>query len=474
MGAVNKLRNLVIITADDLNADSMGWMGSRVGATPNIDAFAANCHQFRNCHTVVPICQPARAALMTGRVPHRNGAAGFGPVRPEVTTMTEVMSRHGFLTAAINKIAHMMPREKFAWDVALEGSGKNPKAMRLHFEQCIKAAAEQKKAFFINANSTDPHGPFPGKNPSRSSQTEAAPVRSFTESEITVPSFLEDLPAVRREIAQYFSGVRRLDETFGEVMTALEGAGHMNDTAVLFVSDHGMSMPYAKATLYRNATWTPVLLGWPGMERATGHTHMLSYVDIMPTLLDLLGLPKPDGLDGASWVPLTEGKKQPDRDHVFTQIDAVHSGRKFPSRCVRTKVFSYIWNAWANGKTRFRIGAMHTRLSWQAMVEAAAYDSRLKSRIDHLIYRCAEEFYDQEKDPNERDNRINLPEYESEIAKMKALLLAHMEKTEDPLARQFRRVQTAAPERFFSRWRRRRAEALPRKSLKFQPPNSNS
>jgi N-sulfoglucosamine sulfohydrolase len=280
-------------------------------------------------------------------------------------------------------------------------------------------------------------------------------VKIFTESEIVVPSFLENLPAVRQEIAQYFSGVRRLDQTFGELIAALKAASHLDDTVIVFVSDHGMSMPYSKATLYRNATWAPVLLRWPGMDRPIVNTEMVTNIDIMPTVLDLLGLKKPDGLDGNSWLPLLQGEKQPDRDHVFTQVDAVSSGKKFPSRCVRTKARAYIWNSWPDGKTRFRIGAMNTRLSWKAMLEAAEQDPKLKSRVNNFIYRCAEEFYDEEKDPDERDNLIDNPNYQTEITQMKALLLAHMEKTDDPLVRQFRRALKDPRKGFFSKWRTR-------------------
>ena len=92
------------------------------------------------------------------------------------------------------------------------------------------------------------------------------------------------------------------------------------------------------------------------------------------------------------------------------------------------------------------------------MVEAAEHDPQLKARVDRLIYRCTEEFYDEEKDPDERDNIINDPKYQSEIRQMKALLLAQMEKTDDPLAPQFRRMQKAAPKNFFTRLRNRRAE----------------
>lgn len=438
--------NLVIITADDLNADSVGWMGSTIGATPGLDAFAATAHQFRNCHVVSPLCQPSRSALMTGCVPHRNGALGFEPVRPDVTTLTELLGSRGFFTGAINKTSHMLPRAKFNWDLILEGSGKNPKAFRAHFEQCLEAAAGAGKPFFINANSTDAHGPFPSPGAEAivartENEARAAPVEVFKEAEIVVPSFLEDLPAVRKELAQYFSGVRRLDQSFSELMAALEAAGRLHDTIIVFLSDHGMSMPYSKATLYRSATWTPALLRWPDMQPPVANTDMVSSVDLMPTVLELLGIDRPEGLDGCSCLPLLRDAPQSGRDHVFTQVDSISSGKSFPGRCVRTKSRAYIWNSWPDGKTRFGIGTTETRLSWKAMVEAGASDLKLKKRVDHFIYRSVEEFYDEENDPDERHNLIHDPAWQTEIAQLKALLEAQMEKTNDPLLPQFRRVQ---------------------------------
>jgi N-sulfoglucosamine sulfohydrolase len=436
MDGANRPSNLVIITADDLNADSAGWMGSTVGATPNLDAFAATCHQFRNCHTVVPLCQPARAAIMTGLLPHHSGALGFEPVRSDVTTLTEVMNGHGYFTAAINKIKHMMPPEKFAWSLRLDGSGKNPAALREQFEQCLKAA--NGKPFFINANSTDPHGPFPTEaGQDRHGGLVTTPDKIFSESEIVVPSFLEDLPAVREEVARYFSAVRRFDQSFGELMAALETANHIDDTIIVFVSDHGMSMPYSKATLYRHATWTPVLLRTPKIDNPIVNTGMLANIDILPTVLDLLGLSKPEGLDGISWLPLVRGDKSPPRDYTFAQIDSVKSGRRFPSRCVRSCTHTYIWNEWADGKTPFKSAAMSKRASWRAIIEAAERDPKLKSRVEHFIYRSPEEFYDGANDPDERRNLINDAQCRSQIEEMKKLLLSHMEKTGDPLAAKF-------------------------------------
>lgn len=457
LAATNHSRlNLLIITADDLNGDSMGWMGSRVGATPNIDSFAAASHQFRNCNVSAPICQPSRSAFMTGRVPHRNGALGFHPINPGVPTLTGVLGSNGWFTAVMNKASHMMPREQFNWDLVLGSSGKSPQLLREQLEQAMKAAADAGKPFFINANSTDPHRPFmgsaragdeegetPQKKRAVKNQADAAPVQVFAESEIVVPSFLEDIPAVRKEVAQYFSSVRRLDQTFGEVIAALKAAGHLDDTVIVFLGDHGMSFPYSKATLYRNGTWTPLLLRVPGTDQPVVNTDMVSSVDIMPTVLELLGVKAPDGMDGRSWLPLLRGEKQSGRDHVFTHVNSVSSGKPFPGRCIRTATRAYIWNAWPDGMTQYRVEAMGG-LSWNAMAKAAESDAKIKPRVQHFLYRTAEEFYDETADPDERRNLINDPKHQAEIAELKRRLLAHMETTNDPLLEQFRGGAKAA------------------------------
>src|ERR1041385_1107200 len=142
--------NLLYITADDMNADSPGWMGSKMGATPALDALAPTCHRFINNHVTAPICQPSREAMMTGRVPHHSGALGFNPILPGTPTMVTVLKAEGYYTAAINKIVHMRPAAEFPWDDALEGSGKKPPLLREHFQTTLKNAAAAKKPFFIN------------------------------------------------------------------------------------------------------------------------------------------------------------------------------------------------------------------------------------------------------------------------------------------------------------------------------------
>ncbi len=442
--------NLLFITADDMNADSSGWMGCKLPTTPNLDAFAATAHKFVNNHVTVPICQPGRSAFMTGRVPHRNGALGFQPITPGTPTLTSVLKAAGYFTAAIDKHAHMKPDAEFNWDEKLGGSGKNPSLFREHLEQLLKAAADAKKPFFINANITDPHRPFANNeqgaaqkaNPKKTAKRDAdGETKAFTSEEVTVPSFLEDIPEVRREVAQYYTSVRRFDASFGGAMAALKAAGREADTIVVFMSDHGMSFPFSKATVYRNGTWVPVLVRWPGMGQPQRREEFVSSVDIVPTLLEVLKQPSLAGVDGRSWLPLLRGESQPDRDFVITHVNTGPSRQPtpFPQRCVRTKDFSYQFHAWPNGTPHFRVEAM-AGITFGALAKAGETDARIKSRVEQLTVGKPEQFFDLRTDPDERVNLIADAKHAAEIARLKKLLLAHMEKTADPQLENFRKL----------------------------------
>lgn len=443
--------NVLLVTADDMNADSSGWMGNQLHLTPNLDDFARTAHRFVHHHVTVPICQPGRSAFMTGLVPHRNGALGFQPIRPGVPTLTKILRDAGWYTAVIDKHPHMKPDESFPWHSKFTGSGKNPKLFGEHLQQCIQEAKELKLPFFINANITDPHRPFRtnddaakktnNQGKKRANQKEADHSLPMVAADtITVPSFLEELPEVRQEVAEYYSSIRRFDASFGEAMMALQQSGQASSTVVLFLSDHGMSFPFSKATVYRNGTWSPVLLRWPGMQEPQTHAEWVSSVDILPTLLDILQLPYPSELSGRTWVPLLEGKTQPDRDFVVTHVNTVSSGKSFPQRCVRSEKYAYQFHAWPNGKPEFRVEAMSGR-TFNAMSKASQLPdatSQLKQRVQQLLVGETEQFFDLESDPDERINRIADPRFREAIQLYRQRLENHMLQSQDPLLETFR------------------------------------
>jgi N-sulfoglucosamine sulfohydrolase len=462
--AAERPLNVLLITADDMNADSPGWMGNPLKLTPTLDRFAATAHRFVNQHVSAPICQPSRSALMTGRVPHRSGALGFNPVKEGTPTLVTVLQAVGYFTAGINKLPHMMPESCFPWDVRLAGSGKNPDLIGRQTRDAISASQRAGKPFFINCNITDPHRPFYGARQTPAQKKKAArreddgtngddPTESegvvvpVTPAEVPIPSFLEDVPELRREVAQYYSSIKRLDLSFAAVMKALDESGEAARTCVVFMSDHGMSFPFSKATVYFNGTRSPVLLRWPGMGATQTREEMVSSVDLMPTLLELMHVAAPSGIDGRSWLPLLRGETQSDRDHVFTHVNSVSSGIWFPQRCVRTLNRALMFHAWAGPTASFRVEAM-SGLSYNALASAAKSDARIQARVDQLLHGTTLAFYDLTRDQDERRNEIDNPAYATEVARMKQQMLGYMERTNDPQLEYYRRALAGKPVNF--------------------------
>lgn len=452
LSAAEKPKNILLITADDMNADSPGWMGNALKPTPNIDAFAAKSHRFPQHHVSAPICQPSRAAIMTGRVPHRSGGLGFNPINEGVPTLVTILKEKGYYTAGLNKLPHMKPDSAFPWDAKFDGSAKNPGQIGKQVAEAIQSAKNSGKPFFINCNIGDPHRPFYGAGPkkngkaaNKANQSEGGIVaKPFTADDVKVPSFLENLPDIREEYSQYLNSVQRLDVSFGNVIAALDASGLADSTIVLFLSDHGISMPFSKATVYFNGTRSPVVLKVPGKDGNGEHAELVSSTDILPTLLELTEVPLPEGIDGRSWVPLLDGAQQSERDRVFTHVNGVSSGKQFPQRAVNTRTRSLIFLPWAGKDQEFRVEAMQG-LTYAALAEAAKADPALRPRVDQFLHGVTLALYDLEKDPEQRRNVIDDAAYASDREELTRSLLTHMEKTGDPQLAAFRTALSGKP-----------------------------
>jgi N-sulfoglucosamine sulfohydrolase len=454
-GAEEKRLNVLLITADDMNYDSLGVTGCKVAdISPNIDKLAAQGMRFENAHLAIAVCQPSRSVLMTGLYPHRNGAMGFEPIKTDVPTLEESLHAAGYLNGIMAKVSHLAPKPKFCWDFVVDAkelsNGRSPEAYYQRSKEFFDKAKAEGKPFFLMANSQDPHRPFPGaerkipKAKAKAAGDEGAGFdkvsRTYKAEEIAVPGFLPDLPDIRTEIAQYFTAVHRCDETVGQILRALKETGQEESTVVFFLSDNGISMPFSKANCYRTSTRTPLMVRWPGAVKpgAVNKDAMVCTTDFTPTVLEIAGLKQIKDVDGRSFLPILKGGKQDGRDEVFTVFNETSARNEYPMRCVRTKKHSYIWNSWVDGKTVYQAEGM-SGLTFAAMRKAAATDPKVAERVKMCQLRAVEEFYDLDADPNEMHNLIADPERKSMIDKMRADLLRSMVKTKDPLLGAYRK-----------------------------------
>ena len=159
--------NVLLITVDDMNCDSVGVFGCEVeGITPNIDRLASQGIRFEQAHVTIAICQPTRAVWMTGRYPHRNGALGFDPIRPDVPTLLETLHDAGYYTGIFAKVKHVVPSREASWDVKVSAEelrqGRGPQRYYQSAARFFKEAKSRQQPFFLMANSQDPHRPFAG------------------------------------------------------------------------------------------------------------------------------------------------------------------------------------------------------------------------------------------------------------------------------------------------------------------------
>ncbi len=442
-GKVNssKYPNILFITADDMNYDSSGCYGGPIkDLTPNLDRFASEGVRFVHAYSTVAVCQPVRQIMQTGLYPHRNGSMGFFPLRPEVRTLNQQLHDAGYLISMFGKNRHHMPQEKFCVDHAETSISRHPSKLADATRTFIRSAKAQGKPFFHNVNCYDPHRPFIGiKGPDDLAEGEP-PSRWIKQEEITgVPGFLEDLPEIRREMAGYYTNVRRLDDGVGAVLKVLEEEGCADDTIVMFYGgDHGMSFPFSKSNDYETSSRGALMLRWPGVIKAgsVDTEHLVSTIDFTPTFLEIAGLPAIPGLDGRSFLSVLKGERLTGWERVYTFYNAAYGHKWMPMRCVRTKERAYIWNAWSDGKRKYHAENM-AGLTWKAMVAAGETDPAIKARADFYLYRVPEEFYDLTNDRCERRNLIGDPSRQEEIAAMRKQLLDLMQRTGDPFAEAF-------------------------------------
>ncbi len=459
--------NVLLITTDDMSCDSVGAYGCKLpGTTPHMDRLAARSLRFNHAFVQVGNCMPSRNVMWSGRYPHNNRVEGFYQIQdPDYPHLSDLMKAAGHFTGIRGKVSHSTPYHPYpAWDIVLDtnpdGSkahNKDPQSYYLSTQTGIAKAKQAGKPFCLNLNISDPHKPFYAEG---GKPDPHVPSRVFTADEVPVPGFLFDDPQVRRELAEYYSSVRRADDCFGEIWRALEEAGATDNTVIFFLSDHGMPLPFAKTQLYFHSTRTPLMIRWPGVTKpgAIDDEHLVSAVDLLPTLLDILGLPHPEGMDGRSFAPALRGEKLPDRDYIVAEYNENAGGDRSPMRAIITRDYGYLFSPWSNGQRVMKTATQGT-VTYRRMKALAPENPEIAARLQLFDHRLPEELYHYRYDPDALANLIGKAEHETEQKRLTKLLEDWMARTRDPMLAIFRqRHDPAAREAFMREQRQQAAE----------------
>lgn len=424
-------RNVVLLIADDLGRE-VGCYGDAQARTPNLDALAKKGTRFTHAFATVASCSPSRASLYTGQFTHSNGQYGLQHAahnfvtRPNVLTLPAILNKAGYRTGIIGKV-HVGPAALYPFEV-MASNGRNGVAMAKQASGFIASCAEGGKPFCLVMGYTDPHRAVKGF--ANEKPWPGIKAEKFDPKALPVPDHLPDNDAVRADLAEYYQAANRLDQGVGALLDVLKKTGRDRDTLVLFLSDNGIPFPGAKTTVYDAGIRLPLIAYRPGQKAGVVSDAMVSFVDVLPTMLDWCGVKAPPRVTGRSFLGILEEERPKGWDEVYASHSFHEVTMYYPMRAVRTRQYKYIRNLAHPLEFPFA-SDLYGSPSWQSVLK-----DRLpmmgKVRVATFLRRPLEELYDVTKDPAETRNLAGDPAHAKTLEALRAKVKAWQEKTGDP------------------------------------------
>jgi len=434
-GADAAERNVLLIISDDQGRD-LGAYRSEV-RTPNIDALAKRGTLFTEAFATVSSCSPSRSVIYSGLYSHSNGMYGLAHdvhnahYLPWVKTLPQLLKASGYATALVGK-KHILPDAALPFDTELapEQPGNRDVAFMASEMQRFLATTGD-KPFFVIVGFSDPH-----RAPQNFGNTQAwpqVPRTTYDAAKIRLPAHLPDLPDVRKDVAEYYESVSRLDAGIGLLLAAIKNAGHEETTLVIYLSDNGRPFPGAKTTLYDEGIRLPLVVSSPTQgKRGVRNEAMVSWIDIAPTILEWTHAPASTGysLPGRSLLPILDQVRPPGWDRIFASHGFHEINQYYPMRAIRTREYKYIVNL-ANALPFPIAGDIASSPSWRA-IRAQANPRLGEIPLQTFLQRPVEELYDVTQDPHETRNLAKDAAYQTTLASLRAELEKFRRDTRDP------------------------------------------
>jgi N-sulfoglucosamine sulfohydrolase len=414
--------NLVLFLSDDHGYFDSPVFGNRAVRTPNMESMAKAGKVFTGVFTGSPTCVPSRSILMSGLMPARNGALpNHSGLAPGVPTLPTFLRANGYEVFHFGK-SHFQPATNFRdWTAVpseISGGPLNADLDTAVVESWLarRAAVKSSGPVCLVVCSHSPHVYW----------RENA---GYDPRLVELPPTFVDTPETRNERAKYYSDVTFADRQLGEVRDSCRK--HLSkDTLFLYTSDNGAQWPFAKWSLYDAGIHMPFIAEWPGVIAPGSRSDaLISFCDLLPTLVDIAGGQPPADLDGRSFAQVLLGKTTAHRGEIY----AAHSGDRdfnvFPTRCVRTARYKYILNLHPEFKYTTHIdvaGPNDGRLYFDSWVEKARTDPAAERVVRRYHEHPADELYDVAADPHEMRNLAADPTHAASVRELRAKVRAWM------------------------------------------------
>ncbi|MFT4204213.1 MAG: sulfatase-like hydrolase/transferase [Chitinophagaceae bacterium] len=411
--------NILWIVSED-NNPFLGCYGDTYAHTPHIDALARNSILYLNAFSAAPVCAPSRYTLATGTYPPTYGTENMRsqyPVPSFVHLFPHYLKEAGYYTTNNSKKDYNTVDQPEVWD---ESSSKatflNRKPGQPFFAMFT--------IFTTHESSIIDPDLWQKSQPSvRNGNLSSGRPLVHDPEKAPIPPYLPKIPEMKHDWALYYDRITAMDEQVGQLLHQLDSLGLAENTIVFYFADNGGVLGRSKRYLYESGLHVPLLIHFPPKYRylapytaGTRTDQVVSFIDFVPTVLDLAGLKRPEYLQGKSLVAK-------DRTHTEDTIAFGFRNRMDErydlSRTIRTKDFRYIRNF-----QPYRIYAQNVQYLW-LIRSIRAWEKEYKAgKLDEIQSRYfrekpTEELYDVRNDPDNIHNLATDPAYRSVLQQLR-------------------------------------------------------
>jgi len=453
--AVHGRPNILWLVAEDMSPYLAGFGDSTV-STLNLDRLADEGLRFTNVYSVSGVCAPNRAALATGMYPTSIGAHHMRTIYqedeareiglidyevvppPYVRMVSEVMREHGYYTANNSKEDYQFHPSMMAWDeTSLFAHWRNRPAGQPFFAVFNFGVTHEGQIWSPATVWNLRYGRevFP---PDRDVELVWIPFPPGVEKElyipadlqVPVPPYLPETPLVIKDIRRMYSNVVEMDRYVGVVLGQLEQDGLLDDTIIVWYSDHGGPLPRQKRLLYDSGLHVPLIIRYPNLRRAGEQDdRLISFVDFAPTLLSQAGIPAPDYMQGRAFDG--EIAEEGERPYIFAAADRF-DGHYDMIRAVRDRRYKYLRNFQPERGYYLALAFREQMATMQELLRLR--DAGELNEIQSQWFRSfkpAEELFDTWADPHELSNLADDPAHAEKLAELRLALQQWMEESGD-------------------------------------------
>lgn len=436
-GDKGKKPNILLIVSED-NGPHLSCYGDPVIKTPNLDKIAEKGVLFRNAYVTQAVSSPSRSSILSGLYPHQSGHLGLAThgyhFVGKVRNIYQILKDNGYRTGMISKL-HLNPESDFPIDFhPIKGSNFEKKELARYSEFAGNFINESDDPFFLMVNFPDAHFPY-------QDTVEGRPANPIKPEDVHTifPYIGFENERIKQYTANVYNCMLRLDECVGELMQKLADSGKEENTLVIYLGDHGCQMARAKIWVYEASCKVPFIVKWhKKAKEGVQSDALISTIDILPTLCDILGLDVPERVTGKSLIPLLNDPDSDFREYLFLERNCDAKQFHFPQRAIRDSRYKLIYSLLDDRKdpagVLYTVEDAHPAYrGTPTLEELKTAPESIKKVYQTLIKPQQLQLYDLQNDPWEFNDLADNPDYGKIKSELFEKLKKWQEDTDDPL-----------------------------------------